>query len=251
MQVNAFLVDFVSRFWPGPCGKRPEWFLDIPTHVLNNSQCFKALLSLALGYGIVLFACIIKIPQIIRLWRTQSAEGMSRGSILIESFAYSYNLAAHYRQGFHISTYGDFASILIQNLIILVMTYIYDSFASLLMGLITAGALVLLTVLLCTNVVPITVVQFLTGANALVAILSRGPQIWKNYQDRSTGQLSIVTCTGIWLGSLARIFTTLQNVPSMNILVGYVVSSTCNMILVWQILLYRTKPTAIDRSKED
>ena len=46
--------------------------------------------------------------------------------------------------------------------------------------------------------------------NSVVLLVSRVPQIVENYTSKSTGQLSIITYGLNLLGTLARIFTTMQ-----------------------------------------
>lgn len=50
----------------------------------------------------------------------------------------------------------------------------------------------------------------LFDVNSVVLMVSRVPQIVQNYTTKSTGQLSIITYGLNLLGTLARIFTTMQ-----------------------------------------
>jgi hypothetical protein len=50
----------------------------------------------------------------------------------------------------------------------------------------------------------------LYDANNLILMGARLPQIYKNFNDKSTGQLSIITFAANTLGCIARLFTTMQ-----------------------------------------
>eukprot|EP00049_Salpingoeca_infusionum_P009834 m.167279 g.167279 ORF g.167279 m.167279 type:complete len:133 (-) comp14456_c1_seq1:833-1231(-) len=64
---------------------------------LGDSQCVKLAISKALGYGVVLGATIVKVPQIVKLVRAKSAEGVSLNAHIIELTVYTVNFAKNYR----------------------------------------------------------------------------------------------------------------------------------------------------------
>ena len=54
------------------------------------------------------------------------------------------------------------------------------------------------------------VLDALFDLNSLILLVSRIPQIAQNYRSKSTGQLSFLTYLMNFMGTLARVFTTLQ-----------------------------------------
>ena len=74
--------------------------------------------------------------------------------------------------------------------------------------------------------------------NKLTFLLVKVFQIWKNFTNGSTGQLSAITTFLNLFGTLARIFTTLQDVGDYLILLSFVVSTFLNALLVFQLLYY-------------
>ena len=58
------------------------------------------------------------------------------------------------------------------------------------------------------------------------------------FQNKATGQLSLITCTMNWLGTGARIFTTIQETQDAIILAAFVSSFAMNSIILVQFLLY-------------
>nr|CUU00370.1 hypothetical transcript [Hymenolepis microstoma] len=95
---------------------------------------------------------------------------------------------------------------------------------------------------------PLSVLAWLQFANTPITAISRGLQIFENYRNGSTGQLSALS---IWLmtaGSLARIFTSVQETGDSLVILNFVVSSLVNIILSAQIIYYwNSKPVVPKR----
>jgi mannose-P-dolichol utilization defect 1 len=218
--------------------------LDLPGIILSDLACFKATLSLALGLGIVLFAGIIKLPQILKILDAKSAEGIAVTTVLLETFGYVYNFAAHVRMHYPISTYGDFAVLIIQNLVILLLMYRYSN--RLATGIIILTGYVSMLLLMCSPFFPLRILETMTLGNVVLSVASRVPQIARNSSSKSTGTLSAITCWGVFLGASARVFTTLQDVDSVNILVGYITGACLNGVIAFQVLYYH--PSASKKS---
>ena len=65
---------------------------------------------------------------------------------------------------------------------------------------------------------------------------SRVPQILKNYNEKSTGSLSAITFILLLVGSVIRIFTTLQEVgDDWFQLVNYIFGALASAILLIQV----------------
>eukprot|EP00184_Porphyridium_aerugineum_P005134 CAMPEP_0184697608 /NCGR_PEP_ID=MMETSP0313-20130426/4519_2 /TAXON_ID=2792 /ORGANISM="Porphyridium aerugineum, Strain SAG 1380-2" /LENGTH=218 /DNA_ID=CAMNT_0027156423 /DNA_START=115 /DNA_END=771 /DNA_ORIENTATION=- len=189
-------------------------------------------------------ATLIKIPQLLKLWASKSSEGISIESLMVEQFSYVYNLAIHYREQYPITTYGDFASIMVQNMILILLVFLFRKRTP--EGIAIVLFFSLLLAWMCSGYFPLEVLRFLTSLNMVMSLGARMPQIISNYQNKSTGLLSPITCVGLAMGSTARVFTTLQEVPSWRILAGYLTSATMNSTIATQIFLYRgSKTTAV------
>lgn len=63
-------------------------------------------------------------------------------------------------------------------------------------------------------------------------------QALANYKNGSTGQLSAITVTMLFLGTVARIFTSIQETGDMIMIITYLVASMANGILLSQIIFY-------------
>ena len=78
--------------------------------------------------------------------------------------------------------------------------------------------------------------SFLPLSNLPLLLISRVPQIIQNFKLRSTGQLSGITTFLIFAGSLARVFTTIQEVGwDFSLLTGYFLGLSTSGILLLQV----------------
>ncbi|XP_077327375.1 mannose-P-dolichol utilization defect 1 protein-like [Lithobates pipiens] len=94
------------------------------------------------------------------------------------------------------------------------------------------------------------VVTMLQAANVPAIIISRLIQAMTNYKNGHTGQLSVVTVALLFLGSLARIFTSIQETGDNLMALTYVVSSSCNGLIFAQLLYYWNVGSAEEKKKK-
>src|SRR5438477_13031228 len=66
----------------------------------SSIECVKLAVSKGLGIGIIGASATVKVPQILKLIKSQSPAGVSFLSYLLETAAFLINLAYNYRSGF-------------------------------------------------------------------------------------------------------------------------------------------------------
>ena len=84
-----------------------------------------------------------------------------------------------------------------------------------------------------------------------MGLLSKLPQIWSNFRQGHTGQLSAFTVFMYFAGTLARVFTTIQEVQDPLILWGFLLATLFNGVLALQMVVYwnKTSTSASSASK--
>jgi len=203
----------------------------------SSPDCLKLAISKALGIGIIGASSIVKIPQLLKLLNSQSAAGLSFLSYLLETSSYLISLSYNVRHGFPFSTYGETALILVQNVVIaaLVLKYSGQSAgaAAWVAGLAAAG-----TVLFREDLVNVKQLAWLQAGAGVLGVASKAPQIYTVWKEGGTGQLSAFAVFNYLLGSLSRIFTTLQEVPDPLILYGFIAGFALNAVLAAQMVWY-------------
>ncbi|CCT63014.1 related to mannose-P-dolichol utilization defect 1 protein [Fusarium fujikuroi] len=216
---------------------------------IEDADCIKFAVSKALGIGIIAASSIVKVPQILKLINSKSAEGVSFLSYLLETASYIISLAYNFRNGFPFSTYGETALIVGQNVIISVLVLNYSGRASLAAVFVAALAGTVAT-LFADNVVDAQTLSYLQAGAGVLSVASKLPQILTIFQQGGTGQLSAFAVFNYLAGSLSRIFTTLQEVDDKLILYGFVSGFVLNAILALQMIFYWNAPSEKAKGKQ-
>ncbi|KAI9227330.1 MAG: hypothetical protein DHS80DRAFT_17346 [Piptocephalis tieghemiana] len=231
-------------------------FLKTPATALIGKACYKTLiedfnifdvpclkysLSKGIGFGCVAGGAVVKVPQIIKIVQASSTRGLSQASYLMETAGSFVVLAYNVRNGFPFSTYGETIFITVQNLIVLALMYTY---AGRFTGLATTGSLLaaLTYALFSPPFVSSEMLALLQAATIPLFLASKVPQIYDNYRNKSTGQLSAFTVFNYLLGTLARVFTTIQEVNDVIILTGFLLGCVFNAVLAGQMVYYWNSP---------
>ncbi|OQV15314.1 Mannose-P-dolichol utilization defect 1 protein-like protein [Hypsibius exemplaris] len=205
-----------------------------------DANCFKILLSKALGYGIVVGSSIVKVPQILKLYGSKSGAGISLFSLYLELFAITTTLAYSLNYKFPFSAWGESLFLLLETAIIVVMVLMYrGKNLHAITYLVTQISIV---ALLLSGLVPEKVLKIMQASQMVVVLMSKLIQIVENKKNNSTGQLSALTVGLLFAGSVARIFTSVQETGDALVVLTYIVSSLANGILCAQIIYYWNTP---------
>lgn len=212
---------------------------------ITDVDCLKLAISKALGIAIIGASSIVKIPQLLKLLNSQSAEGISFLSYLLETVSYLVTLIYNVRNLFPFSTYGEIVLIAIQNVAISILVLHYSGkgagAAVFVAGLAAAGY-----ALYNEDITSLDNLQYLQAGAGLLGVASKLPQIITIFREGTTGQLSSFAVFNYLAGSLARVFTTLQEVPDKLILYGFIAGFSLNAVLAAQMVWYwnSTKPVS-------
>ncbi|KAH6991046.1 hypothetical protein BKA56DRAFT_628446 [Ilyonectria sp. MPI-CAGE-AT-0026] len=214
----------------------------------EDVDCIKLGVSKGLGIGIIAASSIVKVPQILKLINSRSADGVSFLSYLLETTAYIISLAYNIRNGFPFSTFGETALIVGQNIIISVLVLNYSGRASL-AAVFVAALAGTFAALFAENVVDMQTLSYLQAGAGVLGVASKVPQILAIFQQGGTGQLSAFAVFNYLAGSLSRIFTTLQEVDDKLILYGFISGFVLNAILALQMVFYWNAPSEKAKGK--
>ncbi|XP_069500687.1 mannose-P-dolichol utilization defect 1 protein isoform X1 [Ambystoma mexicanum] len=223
-----------------------EFFLQLNfLHV----PCLKILLSKVLGIGIIAGSLMVKLPQIFKIIGAKSAEGLSFNSVLLELLAITGTMVYSIANSFPFSAWGEALFLMLQTVAIGFLMHYYTE-RTVKGVLFMAVYFAVLSVLLCP-ITPMSVVTLMQATNMPAVIFSRLIQAVTNYKNGHTGQLSAITVFLLFAGSLARIFTSIQETGDPLMALTYVVSSLCNGIITFQLLYYwNTTPGTVAEEKK-
>ncbi|MCJ1471788.1 hypothetical protein MMC13_000429 [Lambiella insularis] len=214
-----------------------------------DAVCVKTALSKTLGIGIIGASSIVKVPQILKLLSSKSPAGISFPSYALETLAYVISLAYNTRMGFPFSTYGETALIAAQNVVIAALVLHFSGKGSTAAAFV-AGVGTLGWALMREQVVSGGLLGQLMVGSGILGVVSKAPQIWTVWKEGGTGQLSAFAVFNYLLGSLSRIFTTLQEVDDKLILYGFVAGFVLNAVLAAQMVYYWNSPQTAGHAGE-
>jgi mannose-P-dolichol utilization defect protein 1 len=231
----------------------------VVTEVLSGkmpeTDVLATLMSRILGLAIVLMSCIIKLPQIITLLRSKSAQGLSLTGFETELVAYTLTFSYGLHFSLPFSGYGESILMSAQDLVLLALIYKYAktpfSHVATVVSFYMGGLAVLLSGQLGDEIM-----QALSAASFVTIMFARIPQIYANFKNGNTGQLSIFSYIITVFGGSVRIFTSYQDNAGVTMVVGYIISTSMNFIIALQILFLGSgvekaatkKPAAVKRA---
>ncbi|KAK8944178.1 hypothetical protein KSP39_PZI008403 [Platanthera zijinensis] len=212
-----------------------------------EKDCLLPLLSKVLGYCIVAASTTVKVPQIFKILKNNSIRGLSISAFELEVVGYTIALSYCLHNGLPFSAYGELAFLLIQAIVLVGIIYYYSS---------PLGVKIWIRALLYCAIAPTVLAgkidpvlfEALYASQHAIFFCARIPQIWKNYRSKSTGELSFVTCLLNFAGSIARVFTSMQEKAPLSVILGSFIGIFTNGTLLSQIIGY-AKPAAKKEKK--
>ncbi|XP_062813437.1 mannose-P-dolichol utilization defect 1 protein [Anolis carolinensis] len=213
---------------------------------LLHIPCLKILISKGLGFAIVAGSLMVKLPQIAKILGARSAEGLSFNAILLELMAITGTMVYSVSRSFPFSAWGEALFLMVQTMAIGFLVQHFGGHT----GRGVSFLLVYLSLLsfLLSSFTPPALVTALQASNMPAVVISRLLQAATNYRNGHTGQLSAITASLLFAGSLARIFTSIQETGDPLMALTFGVSSVCNGVIMGQLLYYWNVP--VDKRKK-
>lgn len=236
----------VTTNLPGPISNALTSLLGAPCHdallrdldITTHPECLNLAVSKGLGIAIITTASVVKVPQILKLLQSQSAAGLSFTSYVLETASFLITLAYNVRSGWPFSTYGETALILAQDVVIAVLVLHFTRRDGVAGAFVAGVAAAVYALLVSDTLVDAKLMNYLQAGAGALSVASKLPQILTVYREGGTGQLSAFAVFNYLLGSLSRIFTTLQEVDDKLILYGFVAGFILNAVLAGQMVYY-------------
>lgn len=205
-----------------------------------DKQCMAATISKGLGFGIILGSILVKLPQILKIVSGKSGEGINIKAVTFDLSAITIYAVYNFVNSFPFSAWGDAAFVGLQTAIIGFLILFYDKSVPIALGYIL-GYVAFLSVLLMT---PLDILWKLQGLNIPILLIGKLFQAVTNYKNGSTGQLSAITCFLLFAGSLARIFTSIQETGDTMVIATSIAGFFSNTVIWLQMMYYWNSSTS-------
>lgn len=250
----------VTQHLPGPLARLgvlllgQECYTTLVWNVDPTRACLRLALSKALGIGIIVFGSVLKIPQIYKIVRHSSARGVSLTMYSLEVVAYDISLAYAFRRRLPFSTYGENASLTLQNMLItllilwyqpqrrqhghgLLTTHVADPSRGPLRPVLLAAAAMVLASVFLFLVCPPGLLAVLQAFSIPISLVSKMPQIAELHRNKEPGQLSALVVFAQLLGTIARVFTTVVETGDWLLGMGFGLATVLNAVIAVQVRL--------------
>jgi mannose-P-dolichol utilization defect protein 1 len=200
----------------------------------SNKECLKITFSKGIGFAIVAGAFVLKVPQILKILKAKSVEGISKYLFYTEILMLINSSGYSIQANIPFSVYGESLIILVQNFLIVLLFWVYSK------DITTLEKLLLFLFFSGYSFVLFSGSAFLTAdhwnliqkSNLGLSLLSRVPQIITNFANKSTGQLAFFTFLLSFLGVVARLGTVLIETDDFMYQLQYILSTVLNGIIV-------------------
>ncbi|OHT02644.1 Mannose-P-dolichol utilization defect 1 protein 2 [Tritrichomonas foetus] len=216
----------------------------------KNSECISLFISKAIGYGLIAFSSILKLPQLFVIIRHKSGQGLSVTSLFMEIVANVLAYCYHRQKGFPISTFGETLLIMIQNVLIAFFVTHYSPTYN----IYSWNLFILLDSCLIfaveRGVVSDNLMAMLWTICLPLSIAYKIPQILHTYKAKCKGELSTLSCFLTLMGSCGRVFTTLREVHDWSVLLMYLLNVLLNGTIWVQSMVYPKDRTPFSRLQE-
>lgn len=242
------VMSLATWIWGEDPDVTPELCVELSP--LMNGPCWSRLVTKALGVAIILGACVNKIPIINNILKTKSTEGLSRNAIYGENIMYANSVFYGLLKAHPLTAFGENIALLIQNIIIMLMTW---SFTASPVAFIEKSlvVLVVLAYLAFVNVFLTEDMYYILMASIWpIMVFAKGSQILATYKVKHTGSQSIVTFGMNVLGSSLRVMTTLKEIGIDPALLSVLLSVILNFIPFVQYFYYRKNTEEFMRRME-
>mmetsp|Transcript_37955 Transcript_37955/g.74666 ORF Transcript_37955/g.74666 Transcript_37955/m.74666 type:complete len:207 (+) Transcript_37955:151-771(+) len=190
-------------------------------------------------------AVFSKLPQIHRILKTKSVDGLSPSLFLSDVLCNTVTALYHRSEKYPLDTYGECLAFVAQSAAVLLLHLYFSKPAPTPAKLrtVAAGIVAYLWVVIKVLRTPERYKLHLATLHSFVGVVlqaSRVPQILANFRTKNTGQLHAVPWLLNAIGSAGRLVTThtqLGNNP--RIAAGFLLSVLTNLTLVYQIHVYK------------
>ncbi|GAB2293806.1 hypothetical protein Dimus_028019 [Dionaea muscipula] len=213
-----------------------------------EKDCLLPLISKLLGYSIVAASTTVKLPQILKILKHRSVRGLSVLAFELEVVGYTIALAYCLHKSLPFSAFGEYVFLLVQAIILVAIIYYYSQPVGIKTWIKALLYCAVAPTVLAGQVDPV-LFEALYASQHAIFLFARIPQIWANFTNKSTGQLSFLTFFMNFAGSIARVFTSIQVKAPASVVLGSLIGMMTNGTILTQIAIYQ-KPPAKEKKIE-
>ena len=205
----------------------------------------KSQIAVFLGYVVIFFSMVYKIPQIVQIQKARSARGVNLLTNLQDLMAYVFAFAYSYSEGHPFSAYGETVFQGIGTLIITSQIFYFERKRSLsyvsrfVLGMGVSSYVMCKAREVFGHYIGTQLLNLSKTITIILGITGKLPQALSNFREQAVGELSFTTTLLNFIGSLVRIYTVFKQLAGDALMITTQSTSLLlNGTLVLQILYY-------------
>jgi mannose-P-dolichol utilization defect protein 1 len=203
-----------------------------------DSDCLVRLGLKLLGVAMIAGAFLNKAPIIANIVSKKSVAGLAKSSIYGELAVLTNCFLYGFLEGLPFTAYGENFALLLQTMVIIFFIWNYTKTSMPEMaGVTTIWVLYIYSIV---TFLPLENTAILMRSLLPIVIYSKGSQIATIFQEKHTGNQSIITLTMNCVGTSIRVLTTIGEVGwNMDLLSGHAIGAILNYTLTVQYLYFK------------
>ncbi|CAD2092000.1 PQ-loop repeat-containing protein [Plasmodium vinckei brucechwatti] len=196
-----------------------------------------SVLNTILVHSTIIGSLFIKVPQIIKIFVSKTACGISFVTIYLDIFIASSEIVISIRDNLDLKLYLDAVLIHAQNLLIVYFMWKYSNQYSKSIKFLKIF-LYIFYILFLIYGLPNAMLPLIGIISIPISSFSKFPQIRLNNKNKHTGSLSPITYSLLFLRNMSRIFVVFYNINNIIYMIRCVVPAVLNFIILFQIFYY-------------
>lgn len=210
-------------------------------HCLSNildTACIVRLAVKILGIGMITGAFLNKAPIIANILTKKSVAGLAKSSIYGEVIVLTNAFLYGFLEGLPFTAYGENFALLLQTIVIVI--FIWNFSKTRMTEIVTISVLWMAYINGLAAFLPSEHNSILMRSMFPIMLYSKGSQILTIFQEKHTGNQSIVTLSMNCLGTSVRVLTTIAEVGwDFDLLLSHSVGAVLNFTLLFQYLAFK------------
>lgn len=182
-----------------------------------------------------------KVPQILRILKVESSEGISKLSLFLELFSYTTMASYNFLNGYKLMSYFEYPLLISQQLVLVALVLFFSSqpFTSL-AGIFGAYTSFVLAIMF--KVLPASVLSLCVSLATPVSLSSKAIQLKDILVTRNVESLSIYTWLMSSFTNATRIVTIFSDSADRLLLTNFILSTLLSSSITLCCYLFKQKP---------
>ncbi|CAD8049849.1 unnamed protein product [Paramecium primaurelia] len=200
-----------------------------------SNQCISDTISRTISILMIAFAILNQLPQILKIFKSQSTQGISFNAYYTELYLFSFITAYNIYKGTKFILYGENVIVGLEYCVVLSLFLFYDKDLNFHQWLFKAVFFITINTPLFVGLGPQWIFDMTIYINMSLLFMARFLQIRLNCRNRNTGQLSLLTQLQNYAGSIARLFTLFNDDADFSYMIYVLEDNIMGTILLIQI----------------